>query len=262
MLFRLIARKKIVDSYQSKNRRLGLAWICQRTERSNFYYHLTDMNNEDLVSLISIVTGISRPTLRGYLKEILNDSRLNAHLEKYLHSRPETRDSIVAFGRRIGWYIFIRAVKPSLVVETGVHHGVGACVIASALLRNSEEGNRGRYIGTEIDRSSGFLFSEPYSSVGEIRFGDSITTLSGIRDTVDIFINDSDHSEEYEAREYEEIKKKLADNSIILGDNSHVTGCLREFSEKNNRSYLFFKELPKGHWYPGGGIGVSFSQIN
>jgi hypothetical protein len=73
-----------------------------------------------------------------------------------------------------------------------------------------------------------------------------------------LFINDSDHSAKYEYEEYEIIKNKLSANAFLLGDNSHVTDSLRNFSNKNGRKFLFFREVPQDHWYPGAGIGFSF----
>lgn len=260
-IYRRLTRRQIVNSYLQRQNMLGRNWVGKRTERSNFYYELTEMNRKDLQSLVSVITGVPRETLKFYLNELLEDRSLYKHLEAHLKSKIDTRDSTVAFGRREGWYLFIRALKPKLVVETGVHHGVGACLIAAALLRNKEEGFEGSYLGTEIDRNAGSLFTGKYASVGEVRYGDSIETLSKLESKIDIFINDSDHSGEYEMSEYATVGDKMTENSVILGDNSHVTSSLRDFAEQNQRPFIFFKELPHNHWYPGGGIGISPSQI-
>ncbi|WP_394359037.1 class I SAM-dependent methyltransferase [Leptolyngbya boryana] len=91
-------------------------------------------------------------------------------------------------------------------------------------------------------------------------YGDSIESLKHLDVPIDIFINDSDHSAEYEAEEYRTIASKLSDRAIVLGDNSHVTNKLLEFSLTMNRNFVFFKEIPTQHWYPGGGIGISFKR--
>lgn len=75
---------------------------------------------------------------------------------------------------------------------------------------------------------------------------------------MDLFINDSDHSSDYEYKEYQVIRDKLSSNAVILGDNSHVTESLSRFSHESGRQFLFFKEIPANHWYPGAGIGISF----
>lgn len=260
-LYRRFSRRKIVKKYLQRQNDLGRSWVRKRTEMSNFYYSLMESNRNDLISLVAVITGEKVSVLRMYLDELLLDKSLQTHLGSHLRSRTETRDSTVAFGRREGWYLFIRALKPKLVVETGVHHGVGACLISAALLKNLDEGYLGSYIGTDIDRRAGILFSDKYSSMGEVKYGDSIETLLKLDSQIDIFINDSNHSEEYEAREYLAIENKLSTNSLILGDNSHVTGCLRDFADLKNRPFVFFKELPFDHWYPGGGIGISPSKI-
>ena len=97
--------------------------------------------------------------------------------------------------------------------------------------------------------------------MGKILYGDSIQTLLQFNDKIDLFINDSDHSSEYEYREYMTIKDKMNAGGIILGDNSHDTDKLAIFSFETNRNFLFFSEEPRGHWYPGAGIGISYASI-
>lgn len=88
-------------------------------------------------------------------------------------------------------------------------------------------------------------------------YGDSIESLGRVP-AIDLFITDSDHSANYEWRELEAVKSKLTDNSVVIADNAHSTGVLAEFSRMQKRKFLFFREEPADHWYPGGGIGISF----
>ena len=105
----------------------------------------------------------------------MNDKDLYNHLNNSLRNIPEYGKEIkFAYGRRIGWYAFVRILKPKLIIETGVDHGVGSCVLTSALLRNKQEGFQGSYLGTDINKQAGKLLKEPYSSVGKILYGDSI----------------------------------------------------------------------------------------
>jgi predicted O-methyltransferase YrrM len=163
----------------------------------------------------------------------------------------------IHIGRRLGWYAVARRLKPRLIVETGVDFGLGSCVLSAALLRNASDGFPGRYIGTDINPAAGRLFTEPYRSVGQIAYGDSIETLSRLQSPIDLFVNDSDHSAEYEANEYRTIEPLLSEQGVILGDNSHATSALADFSERSDRRFVFFHEVPSDHWYPGAGIGVS-----
>lgn len=255
--FRRSRRKRIVDSYMSRPRRLAKSWVRARTEDSNFYYHLTERNRADLAALVAAVTGKSTAVIRGYFEELLQDNELARHVEASWSSDRNRRNSIVGFGRREGWYAFVRALKPKTLIETGVHDGIGACVLLSALERNERDGFSGHYYGTDIDLNAGWLIPQRLKGFGTMLYGDSIESLQDLEASVDIFINDSDHSADYEAAEYQIIKPFLSSESLILGDNSHATDALRNFSAIEGRPFLFFREEPEEHWYPGAGIGVS-----
>jgi len=238
---------------------LGFKWSRLKTEIGNFYYDLTDKNLLELAKIVSIVCRIDFSEAEAYIREVRENTEIRSHFDSTMRLDKTMRDSNLLLGRRIGWYAVVRAMKPKLIVETGVHQGVGAVTIITALMKNLEEGFPGRYIGTDIDPNAGTLLNEKYLEYGDLLYGDSIESLERISDTVDIFINDSDHSEIYEAKEYVVISPKLGPGSIILGDNSHTTDALLKFSIITNRKFLFFKEEPKSHWYPGAGIGFSFN---
>jgi len=241
--------------YEDKIREL-FRWLDESNEIHNFTYDLTDINKQYLASLLAEITGADFETAQGYMHELEHDSFLINHVLKHSEGL-QNADRRVLFGRRIGWYALTRILKPTLIVETGVEKGLGACVLTAALKRNAAEGFPGKYIGTDINPKAGSLFKEPYSDYGTIMYGDSITSLEKIHEQIDLFINDSDHSAEYEAAEYETIKDRLSGHAVILGDNSHVTNRLCDFSVRNNRRFVFFQEQPAKHWYPGAGIGIS-----
>jgi hypothetical protein len=256
--FRQVHRSLIIYPYFIPRLILGFRWTTRKTESSNFYYDLTDKNLLELEQFVSIVCGVDISEAEAYVREVRANTEIRSHIESTLLLDKTMRDSNFFLGRRIGWYAVIRAMKPKLVVETGVHQGVGAVTIISALMRNSEDGFPGRYIGTDIDPGAGELLNGKYLQYGEVLFGDSIESLENINEEVDVFINDSDHSEIYEAKEYVVIGPKLGTGAIVLGDNSHATDALLKYSKATNRRFLFFKEEPKSHWYPGAGIGASF----
>lgn len=237
-------------------------WSILRTgEFDNFTYALTDVNLRYLAETISVVTGKPAPEIDSYIREAIGDQELAAHLHMMMKSRSGNtgrQSDAMPFGRRFGWYAIARAIKPKVIVETGVERGHGSVLLCSALLRNAKEGFPGRYFGTDINPEAGWLLASKYAEVGKILYGDSITSLEALPETVDLFINDSDHSAEYEAREYRAIESKLSPQAIILGDNAHVTDKLALYARESGRRFLFFKEVPKKHWYPGGGIGIAY----
>ncbi len=257
-LLRICRRYVVARRHYASQLKMIRSWCFKDTEDDNFYYDLTDLNVEHFKYSIAAVAKVDPGVVQGYIDEIKNDSWVRDFITEGLRTSHYQKDIKFEFSRRIGWYAFARILKPKLIVETGVHHGIGACVLTRALMKNKEEGYEGKYFGTDIDRNAGKLLRAPLSGFGEILYGDSLKSLKGIKEKIDLFINDSDHSADYEMKEYEEVREKLSSNAVILGDNSHVTNKLSKFSGETGRDFIFVAEKPKNHWYPGAGIGISF----
>ncbi len=238
----------------------GMRWLVTSREHTNLTYDLSELNRRYLCAFVSDVAGKPYDQVQSYLDELDNDQALHDHIVRATRDSGLSfkADAAARFAKRAGWYALVRAVKPSCIVETGVDKGLGSCVIAAALLRNRNEGAPGRYFGTDINPAAGYLLSGQYAETGEILYGDSIASLEKLDRPIDIFVNDSDHSAEYEAREYETIKNKLSDGALVIGDNAHVTDKLLEFARHTGRRFAYFQEQPHRHWYPGGGIGVAY----
>lgn len=251
-LLRYLRRVFLASKYINNKYAQIFKWGLTSEEDYNYTFSLTPENLLYLAQTISVITGQEVQKIESYFAEIENNTDLKNAISKL--SNPD-----VHFGKRLGWYAFARILKPKIIVETGVEKGSGAVVLCEALLKNIEEGFYGKYIGTDIDPKAGlFLNPNKYKLVGEIIYGDSLTTLKALNETIDLFINDSDHSAEYEYKEYQTIKNKISDSAIILGDNAHANDKLSVFSKETGRNFIFFKEFPRNHWYEGGGIGISF----
>jgi hypothetical protein len=238
-------------------------WLEYSDEESNYTYSLANLHH--LAGWADGVTGCGLETAEKYIFEILDDTEL-ASLVMKAEVGPQSKEryqkfGASLFGRRIGWYAIARILKPRFIVETGVDRGLGTVILCRALQRNDSEGDKGIYLGTDINPAAGYLLSGPLVEYGHIAYGDSIETLKKLTQPIDLFINDSDHSAEYEGREYQTITPLLHDKSIVLGDNSHATNEIFQFARHLNWSFLHYAELPKGHWYPGAGIGAAFRRI-
>jgi len=253
-------RFSLAISYFEKQLEDIYEWLFRSGETSNFTYDITETNKDYLSCLMSVVLGIPREKVDIYIRELNQDQQLKNHVSSLAHSGNFYMgiDKSFDFGRRLGWYVVARAIKPHIIVETGVEQGLGSVVLCSALLKNAQEGAPGKYYGTDINTQAGYLLKGEYATVGEILYGDSIKTLTNFNKRIDLFINDSDHSAEYEWQEYLTIENKLGDRSVVLGDNAHVSDKLCQFARKTNRKFVYFGEKPKNHWYPGAGIGVAF----
>jgi hypothetical protein len=257
-----VRRIYLASGHFNKKYRQILKWGLTSREDTNFTYDLTPGNIKYLALTISAITGAEYHTVIKYIDEAQSDMELKNTIKTAISNSPFKRyaDKEVRFGRRLGWYAFVRIMKPEIVVETGVDKGLGSILLCAALLRNKKEGFNGKYFGTDINPDAGYILSGQYESLGKILYGDSISSLSEFPDKIDLFINDSEHSADYEYQEYVTIKKLITDKTIILGDNSHSTCKLADFSIEMGRSFVFFNEKPLDHWYPGAGIGISYKK--
>ena len=97
-------------------------WSIKSRETTNFTYDLAEANRRYLAAFLADATGLGYATIAGYLDEIDADQELRERIRTHTarSRRRELADSVVRFGRRVGWFALVRAVKPRLVVETGV----------------------------------------------------------------------------------------------------------------------------------------------
>ncbi|PXY37846.1 class I SAM-dependent methyltransferase [Prauserella flavalba] len=236
-------------------------WLFTSREHHNFTYDLTPRNREHLAWFLSAVTGVDVNAFRGWLDEVDGDDALRALIARGVATsdRRGLADEVVRYGRRVGWYALVRALKPRHVVESGIDKGLGSCLIASALLRNAGEGHPGRLSALDINPDAGYLIQGPYREVVDVRRGDSLETIPVLTEPVDLFIHDSWHSPDHERAEFTLMEGKLTENAVLLTDNAAETDVLIEHAEKTGRRFLYFQEQPEDHWHPGDGTGIAWT---
>jgi len=252
-------RWKILLSLRMPSHWQAWRWLFVSRETTNFTYELDDLSRAYLVDFIALATNCDVDRVEAYIREIEQDEELRGHILHHLSQHPDRykSDRSVLYARRVGWYALVRILRPRVVIETGIDKGLGCCVLCAALRRNAAEGDKGHHYGTDINPAAGYLLQAPYKEFGTILYGDSIESLKKIDQPVDLFINDSDHSAEYEAREYEVILPKMSEKGIIVSDNAELADSLHKFSRRHRRQFLFWRETPKAHWFAGAGIGIS-----
>lgn len=251
-----------MEHYLSKRLEKLADWLVNSRELTNYTYKISDIGMTYFAQSVALVTGASIEQAREWLREPEENEELLSHLTMK-HQASEMKcfaDDVPRFARRLVWYAIVRARKPKVVVETGVDKGLGSVLLCSALKKNLEEGHQGYYVGTDINPKAGYLLDGVYANFGRVIYGDSIETLKQLPQAVEVFINDSDHSAEYEEREYQVIESKLVPNALVLGDNAHTTQKLAEFAERTERKFIFVPEMVEGHWYPGAGVGIAFGK--
>jgi hypothetical protein len=119
-------------SYYAPKLKYLLRWTLSSREWTNFRYPITRANQEYLGHTVSAITGVPYSGAMSYLNEIQEDDDVRRHIAERVRKGPKryVSDEVCAFGRRIGWYAFVRIVKPRVVVETGSTKDTGRCCSA------------------------------------------------------------------------------------------------------------------------------------
>jgi predicted O-methyltransferase YrrM len=250
-------RTMAVARYDSRLIGDSARWLVRNRETTNYTYDLKPLNLDQLCWFVSGVSGASIGAVRAWVAELRDDDEFDRLLTSRLATNPTRRVCAARpqLGRRLGWYALVRALEPDNVVETGTHLGLGSCVLAAALLRNGH----GRLTTVDIDADSGHLIAGPWASVIDRRIGSSLDVLAGMHE-VDMFLHDSLHTYEYEASELAAVEPGLRADAVVLSDNAHDSSALSDWAERTGHRYLFFKEQPVGHWWPGDGIGAAWAK--
>jgi hypothetical protein len=231
-----------------------LRYLLADPELNNFTYDIANRGalRQWLDSNVQVGTG-------RFVDELDQDLELRGELARLLRWRPDAK--LQHFGRRLGWYALVRVRKPQLVVETGIHNGLGSVAILAALTRNAEEGNGGRLISIDPREGSGWLVSPRLAERWDVIRSTSFDALPGrlAGQKPEMFIHDSDHSVECERWELQLAAQLGA--STLLSDNSHASSVLESIAHERRVHYALFREQPV-HWYPGGGIGLALVDDN
>ncbi|WP_037607219.1 class I SAM-dependent methyltransferase [Streptacidiphilus rugosus] len=242
--------------------RSSASWLVRSREHVHYSYDLEPRNQEHLAWFVATATGCRVDAARGYMAELRDDEQLRRVITEGLVRSPRraTIDPLLRYGRRIGWYAFVRALRPQFVVETGTNRGLGSAVMAAALLRNGG----GTLSTVDLDPRGGELILPPYRQVVRHTVGDSLSFLNGLAERqqpIDLLVVDTGYTAEHERAELAAATPLLADHAVVIATKSYCWQELSGWSEDQGRNFLHFAEEPRDHWYPGVGIGVSFPSV-
>jgi hypothetical protein len=198
-------------------RRLGrLRWV---TKYRLLRGYGCDPRAEPLVAARFV---LADPEVESHSFELANEAELCAFLSRFLGADPARVAAAVAeakadpvlardrgfmlslkrrppLGRRLSWFVVARLTRPRLVVETGIHDGLGSEALLRALQLNALDGHPGRLVSFDVFADTGWAVA------GELRPGwDRVIgstydvlepTLAGRR--VDLFVRDTPPAPEH-----------------------------------------------------------------
>jgi predicted O-methyltransferase YrrM len=253
-ILNFLVKMRISLRYMNRDYRHAMYWARKNTEFSNYYYDITDLNRKNIAGSIALIFGVPIAEVLGYVTEIEENQTLKNAISRFKKDNPNYSDSKIYPARRIAWYCVIRITKPELVVETGIHNGLGATVILLGLQKNG----LGKYMGVDINPDAGRLIPKELLLLASLEVSNSIDFLNSLKNSsIDLLITDSDHRYDFEISELESSKNSLKSEAIIISDNSHDSSALFDYSMQKGRRFAFLQENTKNHWYAGAGIGIS-----
>jgi hypothetical protein len=256
---RWLEKTRIVRAYGVSFRAdplLVARYVLWDPDVGDFSYELD--NEGELVEFLARVLDLSPATIAGYLAEMRTEPALTRELAARVRWRVDMKRRI-GLGNRVAWYAVARAVKPRLVVETGIKHGLGALVLLTALERNAREGSEGRLISFDPDPFSGWVVPERLRHNWEPILASSFdaleTALAGRE--VDLFVCDTPPDYDIESFEMRAALRHAAPGIVMIAANGDRTTVLPELAAELEGEYHYFAEHPRRHIYPGAGIGLA-----
>lgn len=206
-----------------------------------------------------------RRLLDRYRQEV-EESRLIEHLRARYEDYwkivdPSTRYNTgrVGYEEGVRLYALVRAVKPSVAVETGVCNGFSTAFLLLALQRNGDgelhsidlpevagvdyepgtfwEGKGGAAIPP--GKEPGWMIPDGLRHRWTLTLGSSYDQLPPLLErlgAIDFFIHDSEHSYECMSFEFAHAWEALADGGVIVADDANWNTAFAEFANKVERT--------------------------
>lgn len=162
-------------------------------------------------------------------------------------NQPET-----TFGKWI--YCAVRALRPAVVLETGVSHGMSSWLILNALHKNAhgqlysiDLPNRDTNVNYNFDKqaNTGWVVPESLRNRWELHLGSSRELLPGLLQKlghVDIFFHDSEHSYDNMFFEFNETWPFLNPSGIVISDDVHKNAAFNDFVAQKNIKAIAFRK--------------------
>jgi hypothetical protein len=233
----------------------NLGFILTDPEPANFTYELA--NEPELAAWVADLFGCAVSDVEALFAEVHGDTELSARLRRATAGHWWWSKPAPPFGKRLAWYAIVRLGRPELVIETGVHDGLGSLMLLRALERNRADGAGGELVSFDVNPATGWLVGA--HPLWELRLEPSRPGLEAVlaaRPHVGLFIHDSLHTYENERYELRTAAERLAPGGVLVSDNAHGTRALDDTCREFGLRYTEFQERPRGHFYPGGIVGA------
>jgi Methyltransferase domain len=254
---RWLHKARVVRQSGARIRRYS-RFVLSDPEPDNFTYEIT--NEPELVDWVATVAGCDPTAASAYIAEPRLDEDLRARLRQATVGRWLWTKRSPAFGKRLGWYALVRAIRPELVIETGVHDGLGSLLLLRALERNLNDGHAGRLVSFDINPTAGWLVgTHPLWDLRIQSSRDGLPDLLASVDRVGMSVYDGWHSYDDERWDLQTTAEHLAAGGVLLSDDAQTTHALADLCRESGLAYVECQESPAHHFYPGSVLAAARS---
>jgi hypothetical protein len=236
--------------------RRQLAYVLFDPETESFSFELD--NEREVISSLASALGRPEDEIAAYAAETHTDPELNVELARHVRWRFDVKRHM-PLGYRFPWYILARALKPALVVETGIYHGLGSLVLLRALARNAQDGSPGELMSFDTDDGAGGLVRDELRG-GWHRFVGSthdllLPALAGRR--VDMLVQDTPHTEENQRFEFGAALAHAAPHLLLVDASGADKETLKAICRERGVPYHRVAMRPRDHVYSEGAIAFA-----
>ena len=190
---------------------------------------------------LSTVTDCGAGKISRFLEEPFDDADFAEHIRQIRNilGRAAISTADLYAKKVLIQYAIVRALKPELMVETGIANGVSSSYLLLAMQKN----RKGHLHSVEIDRSNvlldgrdpGWIVPDSLRLRWSIHMGPSEVILPDLLKglpPLDIFIHDSLHTYEHMKLEFELALPHLRPGALLLADDATWNTAFPEFAVK------------------------------
>ena len=237
-----------------------LPYILFDPEVESYTYRIA--NIEGTLAAINEVTDVPLARLWSYVEEADHDPELSDRLARRLRWRFDVKRR-PELGNRLAWYVLIRALRPELVVETGIYQGLGSLVLLRALERNRLGGTPGELISFDRNEGAGWLVNDANRRHWLRVVGATTDTLEQtLRDRrVGAFFHDSDISEDIQRLEFGAALANAAPTLLLVDGWGSQTPVLEQLSAEHGANYRCVTLGAADHWYQRGELAFALFRM-
>jgi hypothetical protein len=231
----------------------ALRYILWDPEVESFTYEVA--NAQELARAAAPLLGVDAEQVCRWIDEARTDPLLTR--DRGFHWSSKRRQPL---GNRTLWYAVIRATKPKLVVEAGVHEGLGSEAILVALRRNAREGHPGTLISFDIFEDTGWLVApelrDNWVFVLESTLSGMQRALRGRK--VDLFIHETPHTQDIINHEVGVALRHAGNRGLTVIDSAGYTcDALRRICDSCDVACQYLLDEPLDHIVRSNGTNIA-----